>query len=261
MNEIRALLFAGMLASLSSAVVAQEVNPADYEMVLLPILAERTPGMFGSDWFTIFRLYNDAEIPAAFHPIRCDTLCPGTGTFYVPSRRTHGPSTEYASVGEPPGRLFYVHRNVAQRVTFNLRIHDRSRQSQTWGTEIPVIREPEFLVGKAQLIDVPIDARFRPTLRIYDVDGTGRAEITVRVYSAFSPTLLTEMRLPLLVIGRQQNPPTLPGYAQLDRFGELFPGEQWLRIELEPASAGLRYWAFVSVTNNETQHVTTITPQ
>lgn len=260
MNQIRALLFAGVLVSLSSAAAAQEVNPADYEMVLLPILAERTPGLFGSDWFTIFRMYNDAEIPAAFYPIRCDILCPGGDSFYVRSKRVEGPSTDYASVGEPPGRLFYVHRNVAQRVTFNLRIQDRSRQAQTWGTEIPVIREPEFLVGKAQLFDVPITAGFRPTLRIYDVDGTGRTEIIVRFYSV-SATLLSEMRLPLLVTRRQLNPPTEPGYAQLASFAELFPGEQRLRIELEPASAGLRYWAFVSVTNNETQHVTTITPQ
>lgn len=34
-----------------------------------------------------------------------------------------------------------------------------------------------------------------------------------------------------------------------------------VRAEIEPLTEGLRYWAFVSVTNNETQHVTTITPQ
>jgi hypothetical protein len=35
---------------------------------------------------------------------------------------------------------------------------------------------------------------------------------------------------------------------------------QLLRIVLDPVSADLRFWAFVSVTNNETQHVTVITP-
>lgn len=36
-------------------------------------------------------------------------------------------------------------------------------------------------------------------------------------------------------------------------------GEAWL--EIEPVTPGLRYWAFVTVTNNATSHVTTITPQ
>ena len=33
-----------------------------------------------------------------------------------------------------------------------------------------------------------------------------------------------------------------------------------LRIEVTPVTPGLRFWTFVSVTNNETQHVTLITP-
>ena len=32
-------------------------------------------------------------------------------------------------------------------------------------------------------------------------------------------------------------------------------------VRVTPLTPGLRIWAFVSVTNNETQHVTTITPQ
>jgi len=261
MSQTRALLFAGILLISSSVGVAQVVNPDDYEMVLLPVLAQRTPGAFGSLWFTHFLMLNDASIPAAFHPIYCPFTCPGSDVWDVRPGRPESPSTDFAPAGEPPGRLFYVHRNVASRVTFNLRIQDLSRQAQTWGTEIPVIREGEFLVGKAQFLDVPITAGFRPALRIYDVDGTGRTEITVRFYSYSSPTLLSEMRLPLPVTGRQGNPPLLPGYAELASLGAMFPGEQRVRIELEPASPGLRYWAFVSVTNNETQHVTTMTPQ
>lgn len=35
----------------------------------------------------------------------------------------------------------------------------------------------------------------------------------------------------------------------------------FVRVEVEPLGEGARFWAFVSVTNNETQHVTLITPQ
>ena len=38
-------------------------------------------------------------------------------------------------------------------------------------------------------------------------------------------------------------------------------GTETVRVRLEPVEPGMRYWAFATVTNNETQHVTTITPQ
>jgi hypothetical protein len=34
-----------------------------------------------------------------------------------------------------------------------------------------------------------------------------------------------------------------------------------VRVEVTPLTAGSRYWAFVSATNNTTNHVTLITPQ
>lgn len=36
---------------------------------------------------------------------------------------------------------------------------------------------------------------------------------------------------------------------------------QSARIEVQPLTAGSRYWAVVSLTNNETQLVTLVTPQ
>lgn len=33
-----------------------------------------------------------------------------------------------------------------------------------------------------------------------------------------------------------------------------------LSIEIEPRTAGSEFWAFVSITNNETQHLTLVTP-
>jgi hypothetical protein len=57
--------------------------------------------------------------------------------------------------------------------------------------------------------------------------------------------------------------PFKPGYAQID-FSTRFPtASQYsrLRIEIEPLAGTTRYWAFVSITNNETQHVTLVTPE
>jgi len=40
----------------------------------------------------------------------------------------------------------------------------------------------------------------------------------------------------------------------------LAPGNP-IRIEVRAPEGGSRFWAFVSVTNNQTQHVTIISPQ
>jgi hypothetical protein len=54
------------------------------------------------------------------------------------------------------------------------------------------------------------------------------------------------------------------GYAQLDVTGLLRIEKAWpgvARIEITPLTEGSRYWSFVSLTNNDTQIVTLVTPQ
>jgi hypothetical protein len=38
-------------------------------------------------------------------------------------------------------------------------------------------------------------------------------------------------------------------------------GSERIRIEIEPLDGRAEYWAYVSVTNNATQHVTIVSPQ
>jgi hypothetical protein len=56
-----------------------------------------------------------------------------------------------------------------------------------------------------------------------------------------------------------------PGYAEYTGLNDLLrleiPLPPNVRIDVEPLTAGSRYWAFVSITNNDTQRVTTVTPQ
>ena len=44
----------------------------------------------------------------------------------------------------------------------------------------------------------------------------------------------------------------------LEHYGELRDASR-IRIEIEPDDADVKYWAFVAVTNNETQQITTLT--
>ena len=73
--------------------------------------------------------------------------------------------------------------------------------------------------------------------------------------------LLAETTVTLVLQG---NPDSVPGYAQFVDLVAVFPqlaASETIRVEITPISPGLRFWAFAAITNNETQHVTTITPQ
>jgi hypothetical protein len=53
-----------------------------------------------------------------------------------------------------------------------------------------------------------------------------------------------------------------PGYVQLPLSGlPMLQGKERIRLEITSDAPELRYWAFVSVTNNETQHITIITAE
>jgi hypothetical protein len=56
--------------------------------------------------------------------------------------------------------------------------------------------------------------------------------------------------------------PAYAEYAVNINFGPvLLAKDAAVRVEVTPLSAGSRYWAFVSATNNTTNHVTLVTPQ
>ena len=69
---------------------------------------------------------------------------------------------------------------------------------------------------------------------------------------------LAEVTLHLAGVGGTL--PVTPGYAN---FADALPqlqGHTRVSVEIMPLAQDLRVWAFISITNNETQHVTTVTP-
>jgi len=221
------------------------------ERILLPVFAGPSPGAFGSLWTSELWIYNDDDEPA------------GVGYLFPPDTGQIAPKSSRSGVGNGPGyspaRFITVLASQAPRLQFNLRIRDLSRQAQTAGTEIPVVRESKFRSGRVILLNVPIDARFRQTLRLYEFLETGQrpGSVLVRFFRIGSPpdALVHEEGLTLA------GPSSVVAYAQLGPFPpELFDAST-VRIEIEPVTPNMRYWGFVSITNNETQHVTTVTPQ
>jgi hypothetical protein len=249
-----AITVCGMTAAQSWA-----LDLTTFKRFLLPVYTDTTPGAFGSQWKSFLALYNGAAVSAGFYPGACNlSACP----IPVGSVDPHTTSIVNAVPGTP-GRLFYISKDVADKVWLELRTQDLSRQSLTWGTEIPVIPDDRLFTGTIELVNVPIDERFRQTLRVYEPDATGTAAVVVRVFSGTSGPEVAELTLPLTV-QPEAFPGMEPGYASISWVAQRFPeaaGQTTIRIEIEPATPGLRYWAFVSVGNNETQHVTTILPQ
>jgi hypothetical protein len=125
------------------------------------------------------------------------------------------------------------------------------------------VREHEFVSHTISLLGIPVAPQYRHTLRVYDFDGRGGAQVAIRIYAndetvprASVVRALTHPDAP------QPTRPYHPGYLQLD-LGQVLSltGIDSLRVDVEPIDAGLRLWSFVSVTNNDTHHVTTFSAQ
>jgi hypothetical protein len=161
--RLQFLFFLALLAAQTA--IAQSAD--DYEPILLPVsLAQQIPGAFGSVWATDFRV---TAVGGAVHieqTEQCGACSPQLVLF--PNGTLENVFGNFSD--ETPGELIWLRRTDAAAARFNLRVRDLSRQSQTWGTEIPVVRESQYRSVPITLLNVPVDARFRVTLRAYDPD-------------------------------------------------------------------------------------------
>jgi hypothetical protein len=211
--------------------------PADvWKRILLPVLPSEVPGQNNARWKTeITMIANGANI--------------------APSIGTAGPA-----------QFLYVRQSEEAKVHINARVFDLSRATETAGSEVPIVRERDFRSTTIALIGIPIAPHYRHTLRIYDLEGRNGARVAIRLYANDETTpRATVVRTLSLFSGAKATPdqlPVYPAYLQLDP-ATLAPiaGNQTMRIEIEPLDEGLKLWSFVSVTNNETHHVTTFSAQ
>ncbi len=228
------------------------------ERVLLPVVFGGTgaPGAHGSLWRTFLTGYNanDHYVRVVESLLPCSTLCPtppaaGRAAF------EYDPYT-------PPGlgRYLYIGNATtpsgeADAVHLSFRAQDMSRQAETWGTELPVVREREYR-DSITLLDVPTSDEFRVTLRIFvpDVERT-----TVRVVVFRGAVRIYEADLPVQqpVPGYEEYPAQL-AINDLARTIPQLSGSIPVRILV---SGDQPLWAFASATNSTTQHVTTSTPR
>jgi hypothetical protein len=262
-----------VLAFLSST--TRSAHAQTSERILIPIVVpyEPIPGAHGSLWTSelVARNLGSAKVRVGEIWPLCPPFGVGCGT------EGHIWPNETALINPAGGALnppaAIIEAEPADDLAFHLRVQDVSRQAETWGTEVPVVRERDMRTQTFALVNIPVTDGFRNTLRIYDIDGRSDADVRVRLFSvtlqpvagpgvSSSPDQLLGERL-LRLAPPAFEPSRNPGYLQIGDLSEIasLGAAERVTIEIEPVSPGLRIWAIVSVTNNATQHVTTVTPQ
>ena len=236
--------------------------PASYERILIPIFVPPVRGAFGSEFHTTLRLWSTAggELVYGINPessICPVTICQIWNPIDTPLRVTGNRSAD-DQMPEPigtPGRFVFLRDNHARNVAMQLRVADITRDHLNFGTEIPIVRENDLVTNgdSIALLGVPLDPRYRNTLRIYSTEALG---VFVRIGN--------EERFVMLRPGRDLFE---PAYAEIGNFPT---GTGTVRVTITPPAGSPNpfpptpyppVWAFISVTNNDTQTITTITPQ
>lgn len=254
-----------------------QVEGIEYERVLIPVLKfQPVPGAAGSLWSTEFWMRNNATEPVAIY--QYDWVLCSIGACipeYPPIPATPPGISSRPILDGFPGVFLFVDRRHAKDVSFGLRARDLSRQSSTWGTEVPIVRESGFKTGAFFLVDVPTGAGFRSAIRIYGLETSVPGEVIVRIRSldsnirspfqgeAREDVLLAESVVRLVPPFGASIAPFYPVFAEMTDLGSIpaVTGHDRVSVEIVPATPGFAVWAFASIVHNESQHLTVISPQ
>lgn len=262
MSSLRsATIGLALTLAVCAGAVAQQLP--DTEILLVPVFGVARPGAFGSVWITSFTVRNDSDTRGYLIPLPCELgICP-PGQYVQAQTSIDPPPLGAAYVG---GALFYVDKSTAANFHYSLRAVDTSKNALDAGVEVPVVRESAASQSKIVLPTVPIDARFRPLLRVFDIDAQPITQVRVNIFDVNGGATLASVVLSLVApLSRPTVAyPIEPGFAQIGSWLDTFPqlsGRSAVRLEVTPVTPGLRFWAFVTITNNDTQHVTVVTPQ
>jgi hypothetical protein len=236
------------------ALFALPVLGEEYEQLLLPFEPSVTHCAYESRYETRLVAFNPAGAAQRFcYSGRCRDVAANSGMEL---------SGEFEG-GLPLPTFIYMPKGASLNMSVSIESSEQSRLDERSYNEMPVISTSQFTDGKTEFL-VRMDPEFRQSVRIYGLDGKP-AEVMMRVYPLDSDEMLHSCVHYLDAMSTEVNADGLPVRPSLamecDMREHVAAYGQRVRIELEPITPGLKYWAFISVTNNKTQHFYTLLPQ
>lgn len=268
-------LFAISFFLFSGLATAQALTP--YERILFPTFSQ-----------TLAR--NDGLTPAEFYPIPPQPPGECQHPFGCSAPPVTFPAKSTFTIGSyaRPSAMFYLKRENISQVHLAGYREWAPGLDVTAGTEIPVVRERDFHSTTLHLIEVMVHQDYETVLRIYDTGPATLPERTVRIRihtlqfgtNALLKELVVALPRPALPAGSDPSYPMIPGHAAVDLTHELGSvtrpirkravrpptitpsaiATDFLRIEVEPVSTELTFWAFATVTNKQSRLVNIVTP-
>jgi hypothetical protein len=239
----------------------QNRSNEEWDRILLPVAASG-PGPNAARFETEILITNagDETVPVSGAATdRRSLQSPPPDRFVEP--HTTGTFTDLLyDAAAHTGAFIYVPARMARDVITKVRVHDTSRDAAAYGVEIPVVSDLDF-AATVRLAGIPTDARFRSTLRVYAYHARNFGPVTLRVRDAADGTLLATVPIALnALLGEEY---LYPAAAQLSLDSIIAPlrSHARLRIDIADSDAIRPIWAFVSITNNQTQEITLVTPQ
>jgi hypothetical protein len=252
-----------VLVSLALVFASQQTAAQEFERRLIPITVKQAQGLFGTLWTTNLFGFNDEDGVlvrglAYFGP----TLAPSPGPW--------NPTPFYTEEYETPGTILYVPREHAAKVHIDASVVQESLAGKD-ELNIPVVPESEFSDAPSYFLGIMDNKDERTHLRIYSLD-LEKTRATVRVQIMARDALRRwdvryETTLDLDVVQRlslwPEKLPVRPLSAQiaLDPLLEATGYEGPYIVIVKPETDGLRTWALISETDNESQRIQVVVPQ
>jgi hypothetical protein len=239
---------------------ADTVEPILVPAPLVPASAP-LPGAGGSRWASELFLRNGSltQVTAFLGDRQCLTCDPPS----LPAEAQPGVVIQLEGDSTLPGHMLYVQKSEVTFFAFSLRVRDLSGAVQNDGTELPVVRASRLTKGPIELLNVPLNSTSRAALRLFETDVAAGIDpvAQVTVTSMTDPQVSGSVRVTLAHDQSSGFSGILraPGYAtinDLKQFLNLPEG----RYHIEVVPVAYEGWAYVALSNNQTQLVTAITP-
>jgi hypothetical protein len=215
-------------------------DPAVFEPILFPV-SFQGPGALGSQWLTENFISSSGR--ALFRdPLPCSfcTSSLGLGTLQLLNN------------SNPWGHVLYAVRGTTDTLSLSSRIRDTSRQSQTAGTEVPVVRERDFR-NQLRFLNIPVDPRYRVMLRLWSLSDGGPFSVAVDSTPAQAQGL-TVAKIP----GTSMSFGSMDVTSLLTKAGN--NPTNLTVVTASPLAVSPPIWGMLSITNNDTQQVTIVSP-